>query len=231
MKNREFLLISILGILVTNINISTVEAATISNLGTIYNFTLPNVFITDTETISVEGNLIYTGPLGKITIDTLNNNSTWNLNFLGIDSKDGDFLNFRLTNQDSIWTSSADEKFNIITQPDLLTFNLNTSIPSTSASINLVGTQISNQESIFAFGQVFSGSPPITETNIFIQLSEALGNDFTILEPDSSLRFPGQPIIETTTLEPRSILALLILGILSTVSRFKLRFNVKHKIK
>ena len=88
MKNREFLLISMLGILGTGISISTVEAATISNLGTTYNFTLPNTLITDTDTISVEGNLTYTGPLGEITIDTLNSNSIWELNFSGIDSQE-----------------------------------------------------------------------------------------------------------------------------------------------
>ena len=228
MKNREFLLISMLGILGTNINIPTVEAATISNLGTTYNFTLPNALITDTETISVEGNLIYTGPLGEITVDTLNSNSIWDINFQGIDSDDGDLLNFRLTNQDSTWNSPG---VTIIAQPDLLTFDLSTPIPSTATFIELVGTQVSNQESIFAFGQVFSGFPPITETNIFIQLSEALGSDSTSLEPDSSLQFPGQPILGATTSEPKSILALLILGILSTISKFKLGFNVKHKIK
>ena len=226
MKNRKFLFISVLGMLGAGINISTVKAATIFNLGTIYDLKLPNAFITDTETISVEGSLIYTGPFGEITVDTLNSNSTWDINFSGINNSDGDFLNFRLTNQDSTWNSP---RVTIIAQPDLLTLDLNTPIPSTATFIELVGTQVSNQESIFAFGQVFSDFPPITETNIFIQLSEALGSDSANLEPDSSLQFSGQPIVEATTSEPKSLLALLTLSILSLILRFKFRFNVKHK--
>lgn len=190
--------------------LSSAEAATLSNPGTIYDFT--STF----DSITIGSFLIYEGPFGEITPQDLNERATWNLPLRGGSHS------FSLTNLNSEWgveepnfSGRPDPRVQtgmvtINAQPGSLTFDLQTDIRRGSL-VSTVGLSLSRGQRPGDFSRlVFEQSnsiPPVPNPSLRTNLrlegfdteSELGFSVVDQLPPDSTLQFPGRPVPEPTT--------------------------------
>ena len=197
-----------------------VQAATISNPGTIYDLT--STF----DSFSIKGSLTYTGAFGFISIADLNEQATWNLVVEG-DSLTPDLppLFFSLTHLDSEWKIIGpifegppdpriqEGRVSINAQPESLTFDLQTNInpgflaSTIGLSLTKDGQSFFNSDAGFLFEQNNS-IPPVPDPRLVTRTRvQQRFNDIElsitptdVLVPNSSLKFPGQPIPEPTSI-------------------------------
>ncbi len=94
-------------------------------------------FTSTFDSISIEGNLIYDGPLGKITPNDLNSFATWNLTFF-FDNNFGPSVD-EVTNDEFDWTTLVQDEgeVTITASNSELVFEIETSTVGSLASLQL----------------------------------------------------------------------------------------------
>ncbi|MBE9115161.1 PEP-CTERM sorting domain-containing protein [Lusitaniella coriacea LEGE 07157] len=140
--------------------------------------------------ITATGNLLYGGPFGKFTDESiLNENATWNISFTGIDLKGNDF-GFRLESGSSQWefdnvggSGSDGDSFFKATENKLLFGARNFT--------NLVGTPLD------AFGSIVGASK--VDFSLFGPASGKVGFDLFSVSDDSDVTTERQPFSQLKT--------------------------------
>ena len=183
-------------------------------------------FTSTFDSISIEGSLIYDGPLGEITADDLNSFATWNLTF-SFDNNFGPPVD-EVTNNEFDWSTffRGEGEVSITASESELLFDIETPTVDSSASLQLDVTDF--REGIEEVGYFQSSDEQTSELCVsgdFFNdsggLSEFVDCD-TLQFEESPLRFralnsiPESP--SKTTPEPTSMITFALvfgLGILN----------------
>lgn len=169
-------------------------------------------FTSTFDSISIEGNLIYDGPLGEITTDDLNSFATWNLNF-SFDNFFGPPVD-EVTNNEFDWSTffRGEGEVNITASDSELVFDIETPTVDSSASLQLDVTDF--REGIEEVGYFQSSDGQTSELCVSGDFYNDPGGlsefvDCDTLQFESPLRFlavnnvpesPSQTIPEPTSL-------------------------------
>ena len=192
-------------------------------------------FTSNFESISIEGSLIYDGPLGEITPDDLNSFATWNLTFL-FDNNFGPPID-TVTNDEFDWATSiqGEGEVNIIASDAELVFDLETPTVDSSASLQLDLTNF--REGIEKIKYFQSNDEQTTELCVSGDVYNDPGGlsefiDCDILQFNSPLRFlavnTDSNLPTQTVPEPTSLITFALaigLFILSRVFGFSKKFK------
>lgn len=144
------------------------------------------------DSISIEGSLIYDGPLGEITPNDLNSFATWNLIFF-FDNNFGPSVD-RVTNNEFDWSilMQGEVKVSITASSSELMFKIETPTVGSSASLQLDVTNF--REGIEKVGYVQSNKEQTSQICVFGDFYNDPGGlsefvDCDILQFDSPLHF------------------------------------------